>query len=147
MAWAFAVKTLEGKVVGGWVFDAKARVRGLEPAHGPAACAGTRGRRGLPRHHGTLVLLRGVALWCSGWTTVLPESLWNERIKVPAVRIKLCIDHQGKVVRSVLLNSSGNTKVNHYYLVEWSKATFKPIERNRKPVPSVFTVSTRWNPR
>ncbi len=80
-------------------------------------------------------------------TPVLPEFFWNERIKVPAVRIKLCIDHQGKVVRSVLLNSSGNTKVDHYYLVEWSKATFKPIERNRKPVPSVFTVSTRWNPR
>jgi hypothetical protein len=78
---------------------------------------------------------------------VLPERLWKEPVRVPAIRIKLCIAPSGKVARVIQLESSGNDRVDQHYRAEWSKRTFKPLMRNGGAVRSVATVTTRWNPR
>lgn len=78
---------------------------------------------------------------------VLPEYLWKEAVRMPAIRIKLCIDPSGKVARVIQLESSGNDKVDDYYRTEWSKRSFKPVMRNGQAVRSVATVATQWNPR
>ncbi len=78
---------------------------------------------------------------------LLPEHLWKEPVRVPAIRVKLCINASGKVSRVIQLESSGNDKVDEYYRAEWSKRTFKPVIRNGHAVQSVATVVTQWNPR
>jgi hypothetical protein len=78
---------------------------------------------------------------------VLPEHLWKEPVRIPAIRTKLCVEPSGKVSRVIQLESSGNDRVDDYYRTEWSKRTFKPVMRNGQAVRSVATVATQWNPR
>jgi hypothetical protein len=78
---------------------------------------------------------------------VLAEHLWKEPVRIPAIRIKLCVEPSGKVSRVIQLRSSGNDKVDEYYRTEWSKRTFKAVIRNGQAVRSVATVATQWNPR
>ena len=77
----------------------------------------------------------------------LPERLWNESVRIPATRLRLCIEPSGKVSRAIQLASSGNDRVDEFYRTEWSKRTFKPVMRNGSAVQSIATVTTQWNPR
>jgi hypothetical protein len=77
---------------------------------------------------------------------LLPKHLWNAKVKMPGVGIKLCIDASGKVVRSFVVESSSNNEVDEYFRSEWSKVSFKPLLKSGKPVRSVVTMRSQWTP-
>jgi TonB family protein len=77
----------------------------------------------------------------------LPERFDGAKVRITAVALKLCIDSDGKVARTFVLTSSGNTEVDEFYRSALSKWTFEPAFKEDHPVPSVFTITVNWNPR
>jgi TonB family protein len=77
----------------------------------------------------------------------LPERFENANVRRTAVVLKLCVDVSGKVARTIVVTSSGNTEVDAFYRAAVAGWTFKPATRDGVAVPSVFTMAVNWNPR
>jgi TonB family protein len=77
----------------------------------------------------------------------LPERFENAKVRRTAVVLKLCVDASGKVARTVVVTSSGNTDVDSFYRAAVAGWTFKPATQDGVAVPSVFTIAVNWNPR
>jgi TonB family protein len=77
----------------------------------------------------------------------LPERFENAKVLRTAVVLKLCVDESGKVAKTLVVTSSGNTDVDSFYREAVAGWIFKPAKRGGVVVPSVFTMAVNWNPR
>ena len=77
----------------------------------------------------------------------LPDRFNGADVRQTAVVLKLCVDSDGRVARTIVLVSSGNDAVDDFYREELSKWTFDPPIRRGKRVVSVSTVAINWNSR
>jgi TonB family protein len=75
-----------------------------------------------------------------------PKRFDGAKVGRTAVVVKLCINADGQVAKSILLTSSENQEIDEYYRDLLSTWKFKPILRDGVPVPSVVTIAVNWNP-
>lgn len=78
---------------------------------------------------------------------VLPSKFDGAKVRRPSVEIKLCIDAAGRVDRTIVLTSSGNTDIDEFYRAAFKAWTFKPLLKAEGAVPSAWTIGVNWNPR
>ena len=78
---------------------------------------------------------------------VLPSKFDGVKVRRPSVEIKLCIDVVGRVDRTILLTSSGNTDIDEFYRAAFKAWTFKPLLKPEGAVSSAWTIGVNWNPR
>jgi hypothetical protein len=65
----------------------------------------------------------------------------NAKTRLSMLDLKLCVNEEGKVVRVIVLKSSGDRDVDRYYVREMLKRTFAPVEREGKKVRTVVGFS------
>lgn len=75
---------------------------------------------------------------------MLPPELTKEATRLSIV-LKLCIDAKGRVGRVFVLSSSGSAAVDAFYETAATKWTFKPAQKDGKPIPSFTRMSVNWN--
>ena len=71
----------------------------------------------------------------------LPSELATAKTRRAIMLLKLCVSETGAVARVIVVESSGNLDVDDFYLKEFSKWVFKPVERRHRRIRTVATVA------
>ena len=75
----------------------------------------------------------------------LPARLAREPVKQRAIALKLCVDENGKVARTIVVISTGNSKIDQFYRTAAEEWTFEPLRKQGSTAPSVVKKSLVWN--